>query len=62
MSIIINAITIVFCLLSPKTTPSDIGLLLTYALTFDVVINRLIMGFSELEGRMVNFERCLAYT
>lgn len=61
-SILINATTILFCLLSSNTTPSDIGLLITYALTFDMIINRLILGSSELEGKMVNFERCLTYT
>jgi hypothetical protein len=41
---------------------STVGLLLTYALNLDSDVNQIVSYFSNWEGLLISFERCLVYT
>ncbi|CAD8105461.1 unnamed protein product [Paramecium primaurelia] len=62
VSLIVNAMAIVYCVFYSFSNPSLAGLLLTYATQIDGNVSECVQSFSQLQLGLVSFERCLAFT
>ncbi|CAK67068.1 unnamed protein product (macronuclear) [Paramecium tetraurelia] len=62
VSLVVNAMAIVYCVFFSFSNPSLAGLLLTYATQIDGNVSECVQSFSQLQLGLVSFERCLAFT
>lgn len=60
-SIIINITSVSFSLFGTKDSQSMAGLLLTYAISLDMIARWMVMMMGWFEQRLVSFERCVGF-